>query len=182
MTEQELESLFKEDNEKLKDSVFNKDSSEYKKSTVENGKLRKSLSDRVDPLSESLQEATHLDDDTKDKYIDLAELYTKELEENIFRNQFELARAYPKYTYNDWNDFLVDRIVATFVSKHKRTLLKAAAEDNLANPLAKNKRDNLQLIKNIEDQQSKDSKNNICIIRIPDIYSDGGEEDGDSEN
>ena len=62
--------------------------------------------------------------------------------------------------------------MSTYISKHKRTLLKSAAEDNLANPLAKNKRDNLQLIKNIEEQEQTDSKKNICIIRIPDIYDE----------
>ena len=54
----------------------------------------------------------------------------------------------------------------------ERTLLKNTAEDNLADPFAKNKRDNLKLIENLEAQEQMESNKNICIIRIPDIYSE----------
>ena len=95
---------------------------------------------------------------------------------NIFRNQFELHENYPDVSADEWNDFLNDRIVSTYLSRHKRTLLKSAAEDNLANPLAKNKRDNLKLIENIEQQERKEAQKNIVIMRIPDIYGDEDEE------
>ena len=64
--------------------------------------------------------------------------------------------------------------MSVYINKHKRTLLKAAAEDNLANPVARNKRDSLQLIRSIEEQENSEHNKNICIIRIPDIY-EGGE-------
>jgi hypothetical protein len=154
-------------------TLFDKSSSEYKKATVENGIKRSDLENEApDPLPEALTEANHLEESVKQRYIECSRLYTQDLQNNIFRNQFELNQAYPKVSIDQWNDFLNDRIVSTYISKHKRTLLKSAAEDNLANPLAKNKRDNLQLIKNIEEQEQTDSKKNICIIRIPDIYDE----------
>lgn len=125
----------------------------------------------TDPLALSLSQATHISDSTKEKYLTMANLYLADLANNIFKNQFELNSTYPTITIDEWNDFLADRIVNTYIQKHKRTLLKAAAEDNLANPLAKNKRDNLQLIKNIEEKEKQESKQNIVILRIPDIYS-----------
>lgn len=126
----------------------------------------------TDPLALSLSQATHISDSTKEKYLEMANLYLADLANNIFKNQFELNSTYPSVTIDEWNDFLADRIVNTYIQKHKRTLLKAAAEDNLANPLAKNKRDNLQLIKNIEEKEKQESKQNIVILRIPDIYTD----------
>jgi hypothetical protein len=59
-----------------------------------------------------------------------------------------------------------------YITKHKRTLLKTAAEDNLSNPNAKNKRDNLKLIENLEAQESKEAHKNVVIMRLPDIYDE----------
>jgi hypothetical protein len=67
---------------------------------------------------------------------------------------------------------LQDRIVKVYIQKHKRTLLKSAAEDNLADPTAKNKRDNLKLIENLEEKEQQDAQKNVVIIRIPNIYDD----------
>ena len=91
---------------------------------------------------------------------------------NIFRNQFQLAKNYPDYSVDEWNDFLNDRIVKVYITKHKRTLLKASAEDNLANPLAKNKRDNLKLIENLQAQEDSENAHNIVIMRVPNIYDE----------
>ena len=102
----------------------------------------------------------------------MANLYTADMRANIFRNQFDLNKEYPLYTIDEWNNFLIDRIVSVYISKHKRTILKAAAEDNLHNPISKNKRDSIQLIKNLEEQEQMENNNNICIIRIPDIYDE----------
>lgn len=167
MTEEELNDIFGTS------SLFDKDSSEYKEATIYSSIEREKRSLSLDdPLSLALSQATHLDDNQKERYNYLASLYTSDMAHNIFKNQFELSSIYPDATIDEWNDFLADRIVSVYIQKHKRTLLKAAAEDNLANPYAKNKRDNLQLIKNIEEQEQAESTKNICIIRLPDIYED----------
>lgn len=167
MTEEELEAIF------TSSELYDKDSMEYKKSkylsSVSKDRRNYSIED---PLTTALEQATHLDEAKKKRYRYIAESYLENMEKNIFRNQFELARAYDDITIDEWNDFLADRIVSVYIQKHKRTLLKAAAEDNLANPLAKNKRDNLQLIKNIEEQEQSEANKNICIIRLPDIYDE----------
>ena len=167
MTQEELKEIFAKT-----DSLFDKDSSEYKNTTLVNSITREALNRQTDPLQESLSDATHLDKDTKEKYIHLAKVYTQDMQKNIFRDQFELNKLYPDTTIDEWNDFLSDRIVSTYIAKHKRTLLKSAAESNLANPIGKNKRDNLQLIKNIEEEEQAEANKNICIIRIPDIYDE----------
>ena len=152
------------------EELTNKHSERFRKAYY--GNLKERSTSPTDPLAESLSQANHIEEHIKERYLELAQLYLADLANNIFKNQFELTNTYPNTTVDEWNDFLADRIVNTYVQKHKRTLLKAAAEDNLANPLAKNKRDNLQLIKNIEEKEKQESKQNIVIIRIPDIYTD----------
>ena len=170
MSNEELNAIFGSIDDSISD-IFDKDSSLYKQTTTINTIKSSSKEDRLDPLTIALSEATHLED-KKDRYIYLAKMYTDDMQRNIFRNQFDLNKYYPDVTIDEWNDFLTDRIVSVYINKHKRTLLKAAAEDNLANPIAKNKRDNLQLIRNIEEQEQSENNRNICIIRIPDIYDE----------
>lgn len=117
----------------------------------------------------SLKEAAHLDENTKNRYIHLAGLYLDNMVNNIFRNQFELSAEYEGTSIDEWNDFLADKIVSVYINKHKRTLLKSAAEDNLADPTSKNKRDNLKLIENLKAEEDAESNKNICIIRIPEV-------------
>lgn len=154
-------------------TLLDRSSSEYRKAKVENEYIREELSRKEEePLTKALSEASHLKDDKKALFIKLSTLYLDNIQDNIFKNQFDLNKLYPEITADEWNDFLNDRIVATYLSRHKRTLLKAAAEDNLANPLAKNKRDNLKLIENIEEQEKLEAHKNIVIMRIPDIYDE----------
>lgn len=166
MTEKEIEDIFGTN------TIFDKDSSLYRETTLVNSIKKEVKEEADDPLQVALKEATHLDDTKKARYIYLAELYTSDMEHNLFKNQFNLNSDYPDVTIDEWNDFLADRIVSVYIKKHKRTLLKNTAEDNLANPYAKNKRDNLQLIKNLEAEEQAENNRNICIIRIPDIYDE----------
>lgn len=128
----------------------------------------------VDPLVESLSEATHINQDKKDTLIKLAKMYLKDMKDNLLKDQFDLAEVYPGTTADDWTEFLSDRIVSTYIKKHKNTLLKISAERNLADPYAKNKRDNLTLMKNIKDEEKED-KQMIVIMRFPDRYGDNDE-------
>lgn len=166
MTEKEIEDIFGTN------TIFDKDSSLYRETALVNSIKKEVKEEADDPLQVALKEATHLDDTKKARYIYLAELYTSDMEHNLFKNQFNLNGDYPDVTIDEWNDFLADRIVSVYIKKHKRTLLKNTAEDNLANPYAKNKRDNLQLIKNLEAEEQAENNRNICIIRIPDIYDE----------
>lgn len=154
-------------------SILDRDSSEYRKAQVENAYIREELSrQEEEPLTKALSEATHLKEEKKQLFIKLSTLYLADIQDNIFKNQFDLNKLYPEISADQWNDFLNDRIVSTYLSRHKRTLLRSAAEDNLANPLAKNKRDNLKLIENIEQEEKGEAQKNIVIIRIPDIYDE----------
>ena len=164
MTEEELNEIFGTS------EIFDKDSAIYREATLVNEVQTQSRVDEDDPLSTALAQANHIDDTTRRRYIYLAGLFTGDMQHNLFKNQFELNKEYSDITIDEWNDFLSDRIVSTYIKKHKRTLLKNTAEDNLANPYAKNKRDNLKLIENLEAQEQQEANKNICIIRIPDIY------------
>lgn len=166
MTQSELDEIFGTSD------IFDKDSATYREATLVNNVEVNSRDEEDDPLSVSLSQANHIDDTTRRRYIYLAGLFTSDMQHNLFKNQFDLNKAYNDVTIDEWNDFLSDRIVSTYIKKHKRTLLKNTAEDNLANPFAKNKRDNLKLIENLEAQEQQESNKNICIIRIPDIYSE----------
>lgn len=165
MSEEELNEIFGTS------AIFDKDSSDYKEAVILNNIANNAKIEEDDPLSEALKQATHLDENIRSRYTHLAGLYISDMHHNLFKNQFELNKAYPEASIDEWNDFLSDRIVSVYIKKHKRTLLKNTAEDNLADPFAKNKRDNLKLIENLEAQEQMESNKNICIIRIPDIYS-----------
>ena len=154
-------------------TLLDKSSAEYKKAHATNEASRIDASlESDDPLTNAIKEAAHLKEDVKEKYINLAACFLEDMQLNIFRNQFQLAKNYPDYSVDEWNDFLNDRIVKVYITKHKRTLLKASAEDNLANPLAKNKRDNLKLIENLQAQEDSENAHNIVIMRVPNIYDE----------
>lgn len=154
-------------------TLLDKSSAEYKKAYATNEASRIDASlESDDPLTNAIKEAAHLKEEVKEKYINLAACFLDDMQLNIFRNQFQLAKNYSKFSVDEWNDFLNDRIVKVYITKHKRTLLKASAEDNLANPLAKNKRDNLKLIENLQAQEDSENAHNIVIMRMPDIYDE----------
>lgn len=168
----EINDIFSSMNPKnVENDIYSRDSSEYREAQMLN-RLNREENNIEDPLTTSLKEAKHIKDDVKDTYIHLAELYLEDMQDNLFRNQFQLAEKYAEYSADIWNDFLSDRIVGVYIQKHKRTLLKTAAEDNLANPFAKNKRDNLKLIENIKEEEQQEAQKNVVIIRIPDIYDE----------
>lgn len=176
MSEEEINNIFSSDLDYLTNS-FDLESKSYVVSNTlgvpiyEKPTIVETADNTSDVLQGSLKECTHLDNDTKARYMYIAGVYTKDIADNLFRNQFDLHRVYRDITIDEWNDFLSDRIVSTYTTRHKRTLLKSTAEDNLADPNAKNKRDNLKLIENLETQEQRENNKNICIIRIPDIYN-----------
>ena len=133
-----------------------------------NKKIRDS---ETDPLIESLQDATHINEATKEKLIKLAHIYLEDMRDNILKNQFDLAEKYPDTTADDWTTFLVDRVVSTYINKHKTALLKSTAERNLADPYAKNKRDNIKML-DMLNEKSNENKQQVVIIRIPNKYEE----------
>lgn len=179
MKEKTLDEAYKEEIDKIfgKESkistpLANRQSLEYQEAYNEGTIVESERKNRVDPLIESLEEAEHLVNDAKTRMIEIAKLYLQDMRDNIFSDQFELNEAYPEVSIDEWNDFLADRIVSTYISKHKRTLLKNKAESSLATPQSKNKKDSLQIIKEMNDADSRENINNIVIMRIPDTYSE----------
>lgn len=125
----------------------------------------------IDPLIESLQESSYLSERDKKTLINLAHLFLSDMRENLLKDQFDLSDRYENTTPDEWATFLSDRIVNHYIRKHKNALLKSRAEINLADPYAKNKRDNLNLINKIEQQEAQ-NKETIVILRIPDKYAE----------
>lgn len=148
-------------------SVFDKDSLDG----LEAQRLKKVRENETDPLIESLTESVHINEATKKVMLHLAELYLSDMKRNMALDQFELAEKYPETTADDWTTFLMDRVVSTYINKHKNALLKVRAELNLADPYAKNKRDNLTLLQRLDDKE-KEEKQDVVIIRIPSKYED----------
>lgn len=150
--------------------LADKTSLEYNEAYNEGSTLEEERKNQVDPLISSLEQAEHLSDEKRVRLIELGERYLSDMRDNIFCDQFDLHEKYKSISIDEWNDFLADRIVNTYIGKHKRTLLKNKAESNLATPSGKNKRDNLQLLRELEDKEKNENNNNIVIMRIPDIY------------
>lgn len=142
---------------------------------LESKRIKAVRENESDPLIESLKEAKHINDTTREILIKLAELYITDMKKNILKDQFDLEEKYEGTTADEWATFLADRIVSTYINKHKNALLKAKAEANLADPYAKNKRDNIALLNRL-DAKENEEKQQIVIIRLPDKYGDDDEE------
>lgn len=164
----EIDKIFGDVNtEPIDTSIFDKDSLDG----LEAKRLKMVREHETDPLIESLTESVHINETTKELMIHLAELYLSDMKSNMSKDQFELAEKYDGTTADDWTTFLMDRVVSTYINKHKNALLKTRAELNLADPYAKNKRDNLTLLQRLDDKE-KEEKQDIVIIRIPSKYED----------
>ena len=83
----------------------------------------------------------------------------------------ELAEKYPDTKADEWTSFLTDKVVSTYITKHKNALLRIKAELNLADPYAKNKRDNINLLEKLSDKENE-QRQNVVIIRIPSKYEE----------
>lgn len=151
-------------------SAFDKNSADG----LEAKRQKKIRESEADPLIDSLKEAIHVSEDTKERLIHLAELYLGDMKANMLKDQFDLSDEYDGTTADEWATFLADRVVSTYINKHKNAMLRAKAELNLADPYAKNKRDNLNLLKTLNEKDQED-KQQIVIIRIPDKYGDDDE-------
>ena len=168
---EELDKIFGDINTKPIDTdIFDKDSLDG----LEAQRLKKVRENDADPLIESLKESVHINESTKEVMLHLAELYLSDMKTNMSKDQFELAEKYNDTTADEWTTFLMDRVVSTYINKHKNALLKVRAELNLADPYAKNKRDNLNLLQRLDDKE-KEEKQDIVIIRIPSKYGDEDE-------
>ena len=146
-------------------AILDKVSPEYREAKLTNNLKRPKTS-----LEEAIEVSGHLSKEKKHLFISLAHLYLEDMAHNIFKSQFDLAEDYPTYSIDEWQEFLTDRIVSVYIDKHKRTVLKTAAEDNLASPDAKNKRDSLKVIEAYEAKERKEAQKNVVIIRLPDVY------------
>lgn len=146
-------------------AILDKVSPEYREAKLTNHTKRPKTS-----LEEAIEVSGHLSKEKKELFISLARLYLTDMAHNIFKSQFDLSEDYPLYSIDEWQEFLTDRIVSVYIDKHKRTVLKTAAEDNLASPDAKNKRDSLKLIEAYEAKERKEAQKNVVIIRLPDVY------------
>ena len=146
-------------------AILDKVSPEYREAKLTNHTKRPKTS-----LEEAIEVSGHLSKEKKALFISLAHLYLEDMAHNIFKSQFDLSKDYPLYSIDEWQEFLTDRIVSVYIDKHKRTVLKTAAEDNLASPDAKNKRDSLKLIEAYEAKERKEAQKNVVIIRLPDVY------------
>lgn len=164
----EIDKIFGNVNtEPMDTSIFDKDTYEG----LEAKRLKKQRESEADPLIESLKESIHINEDTKEVLIHLAELFLSDMKNNLSKDQFELAEKYPDTKADEWTSFLTDKVVSTYITKHKNALLRIKAELNLADPYAKNKRDNINLLEKLSDKENE-QRQNVVIIRIPSKYEE----------
>lgn len=121
----------------------------------------------IDDLVDNIKYASHINESKRALFLRLAEMYLPDLDVNLFKNQFDLAKKYEDTTADEWTSFLVDNMVSKYVQKHKNIFLKASAENNLADYSAKGKKESLSLIEKIDAENKEESKQNIVILRIP---------------
>jgi hypothetical protein len=152
------------------DDIIKDITSESITNKIEGKTIKKARLEELDNLVDVIGMASHLNNDKKVLYKKLAEYYTVAFRDNLFKDQFDLARDYIDTTFDEWSMFLNDRLIITYINKHKRTLMKSNAEANLIDPFAKNKRDNLNLLKSLEEKEKAFSNQNIIIMRLPNKY------------
>ena len=137
-----------------------------KKSTPE--AIQHSLDKERDPENNELylniMLAEYLDPNKKELFLSMTRLFVSDPRTNLFLDQFALNEKYPRYTLDNWVDYLSDRIVTAYITKHRKVRMKSIAEMQLLDPDTSNKSQSLKMLKDLETTK-KD--NNIVIYRIP---------------
>lgn len=108
--------------------------------------------------------AEYLNPEKKELFLAMTRLFISDPRTNLFLDQFALNEKYPRYTLDNWVDYLSDRIVTAYITKHRKVRMKSIAEMQLLNPDTSNKSQSLKMLKDLEITK-KD--NNIVIYRIP---------------
>ena len=115
-------------------------------------------------LYTQLMLAEYLNPNKKELFLSMTRLFVSDTRTNLFLDQFALNEKYPRYTLDNWVDYLSDRIVTAYITKHRKVRMKSIAEMQLLNPDTSNKSQSLKMLKDLETTK-KD--NNIVIYRIP---------------
>lgn len=150
------------------DKVYGEDPviSLAKKTTPE--AIRHTLDKERDPenneLYLNLMLAEYLNPEKKELFLSMTRLFVSDPRTNLFLDQFALNEKYPRYTLDNWVDYLSDRIVTAYITKHRKVRMKSIAEMQLLDPDTSNKTQSLKMLKDLETTK-KD--NNIVIYRIP---------------
>lgn len=137
-----------------------------KKTTPE--AIQHSLDKERDPENNELylniMLAEYLNPNTKELFLAMTRLFVSDARTNLFLDQFALNEKYPRYTLDNWVDYLSDRIVTAYITKHRKVRMKSIAEMQLLDPDTNNKTQSLKMLKDLE---SNKKDNNIVIYRIP---------------
>lgn len=137
-----------------------------KKTTPE--AIRHTLDKEKDPenneLYLNLMLSEYLNPNKKELFLSMTRLFVSDPRTNLFLDQFALNEKYPRYTLDNWVDYLSDRIVTAYITKHRKVRMKSIAEMQLLDPDTSNKSQSLKMLKDLETNK-KD--NNIVIYRIP---------------
>lgn len=137
-----------------------------KKTTPE--AIAHSLDKERDPenneLYTNLMLSEYLNPNKKELFLAMTRLFVSDPRTNLFLDQFALNEKYPRYTLDNWVDYLSDRIVTAYITKHRKVRMKSIAEMQLLDPDTSNKTQSLKMLKDLEITK-KD--NNIVIYRIP---------------
>ena len=112
----------------------------------------------------NLMLAEYLNPEKKELFLAMTRLFISDPRTNLFLDQFALNEKYPRYTLDNWVDYLSDRIVTAYITKHRKVRMKSIAEMQLLDPDTSNKTQSLKMLKDLETTK-KD--NNIVIYRIP---------------
>lgn len=112
----------------------------------------------------NLMLAEYLNPEKKELFLAMTRLFISDARTNLFLDQFALNEKYPRYTLDNWVDYLSDRIVTAYITKHRKVRMKSIAEMQLLDPDTSNKSQSLKMLKDLETTK-KD--NNIVIYRIP---------------
>lgn len=112
----------------------------------------------------NLMLAEYLNPEKKELFLSMTRLFISDPRTNLFLDQFALNEKYPRFSLDNWVDYLSDRIVTAYITKHRKVRMKSIAEMQLLNPDTSNKSQSLKMLKDLETTK-KD--NNIVIYRIP---------------
>lgn len=127
-------------------------------------KLDKERDPENNELYTNLMLSEYLNPNKKELFLAMTRLFVSDPRTNLFLDQFSLNEKYPRYTLDNWVDYLSDRIVTAYITKHRKVRMKSIAEMQLLDPDTSNKTQSLKMLKDLETNK-KD--NNIVIYRIP---------------
>lgn len=126
------------------------------------------MANRLTKLEKALYNSTMIDQDKKEKYLDMAETFLEDLKLNINKTSIDLSEMYPQYSSEDWMEWLTFPAVSKYVNGYRKERITREAEIAMTKGSV-----GAAKIKDIVTSKDSDINSRYVVFRLPDKEDDG---------